>query len=122
MEKQVLRRIKFCDICGTDQNIFYKCSGCGKDICCTCQEKNALGQKFCHAVNFPGSIDCYLCMECLAKPTPKVKTILSAYLKIQQLRNERTAFNDDFDVRCKAAEAKVKEVADSVYRNTEKIT
>ncbi len=111
MEKQVLKKIKFCDICGTDQSVFNTCSNCSKDFCYDCQKKNIAGQEFPHAVHFSGSTDCYLCMGCLASPAPKVKTILSAYLKIQQLRNESKAFYDDFDVRCKAAETKVKEVA-----------
>ncbi len=51
-------------------------------------------------------------MDCLAQPTPAVKAILVAYLKIQRLRNESKVWNEDFDKRRKVAEAEVKKTAD----------
>lgn len=112
MKKKSEKLIAFCDICESDDSVYYHCAGCGKDFCYNCQNKNSVGQKFVHAVCFSGSCDCFLCMDCLASPTPAVKTMLAAYLKIQQLRNEAKAWNEDFDKRCKLAEAEVQKVAE----------
>ncbi len=111
MKKRTERTITFCDACENDDSVYYHCAGCAKDFCYKCQDKDSVGQKFIHAVRFSGSCDCFLCMDCLAKPTPAVKVILAAYLKIQQLRNEAKVWGEDFDKRCKTAEAKVEEVA-----------
>ena len=111
MKKMTEKQITFCDACESDDSVFYHCEGCNKDFCYKCQEKKVVGQKFTHAIHFSGSTDCFLCMECLAKPTPKVKELLAAYLKIQQLRNEGKSWNEDFDKRCKMAEKEVNIIA-----------
>ena len=110
MKKIVEREVIFCNFCESDNSVYYHCNGCGKDFCYKCQNKKAVGQKFAHAVHFSGSCDCFLCMDCLANPTPETKEILAGYLKIQQLRNEAKSWNDDFDKRCKTAEAEVNKI------------
>ncbi len=111
MKKMMEKTITLCDACESDDLVYNHCAGCGRDFCYKCQNKDSIGQRFSHAVHFSGSCDCFLCMDCLASPTPKTKEILAAYLKIQQLRNEAKVWNEDFDKRCKTAEAKVQEVA-----------
>lgn len=112
MKREVLKMVKFCDACESEDSIYYECVSCGKNFCYNCKQKNSVGQEFRHAVHFSGSFDCFLCMDCLASPTPKTKEILAAYLKIQQLTEEEKSWYECFRKRCEDAETKVKVIAD----------
>lgn len=112
MKRKTEKLITFCDVCDSGDSVFYHCEGCEKDFCYKCQNKSVVGQKFVHSVHCSGSSDCFLCIACLAKPTPKVQAILAAYLKIQQLRNETAAFYADFEKRRKTAEVAVRDIVE----------
>lgn len=115
MKKNIEKLTTVCDICESDDCVFHHCVGCGKDFCYKCQETKPVGQKFSHSVYCSGSYDCFLCVACIADPTPKVQSILAVYLKIQQLRNETKSFYEDFEKRSKVAEVKVKEIVEKYH-------
>lgn len=105
MEKQVTTTVACCDQCGS--TAYRKCDGgCGKDLCTS----DKCHRVYQHAVYFSGSDDGNYCDECMEKPADARRL---AYETIGRLRDEHTAFHDDFRLRMEAAEARVKQLRNS---------
>lgn len=104
--KTVLKEIKVCDLCSSERDTFYKCTGCGKDICYACKE--AVVVEYPHAVYFSGSMDGLYCPQCDDRLT--LDPLHIAYRKIAKLRREATAFNEDLRQRADAAESALKAI------------
>jgi len=106
MRKVIEKEVAFCDDCGNEADYVHTCIGCGKEYCYDCHDAHLT--EFRCGVSFGGSGDGEFCKECIENPpTPKLRKLLKAYLKIRALKTERDAVYNDFQARCKKAEAEV---------------
>lgn len=107
MRKTIQKEVDCCDACAKEDTYVYACKNCGTEHCYECRETE--GKKYNHAVNFSGSGDGYYCNKCDARLTKtKENELHVAYCHVQSLRNEATAWSDDFRKRSDKAEAHLK--------------
>lgn len=103
MKKSITEEKELCDFCEVNEASYSKCLGCGKAICYDCKKIHA--KEYNHAVYFQGSRDGLYCRECdtrlIAAKTDKVH---KAYRRIEALRAESKAWDEDFKARGDAAE------------------
>jgi len=104
MKKLVEIEQTICDICGK-REAYYKCNGCGIDICYECIEVHAV--KYSHSLYCSGSGDGLYCNDCNEKLSKSDDKLYKAYVKIQMLKNEAKGWSEDFNQRSKLAEAKL---------------
>lgn len=105
MEKEILKKVCFCDACAKEASYGEKCISCGTYHCFECRN---LGISYKHGVHFSGSGDGYYCLPCDAKLTASADNALHlAYRKITALRQEEVVWYADFKARVKEAEARV---------------
>lgn len=110
MQKEINKKVSFCDACGKEQDYLEKCLSCGVEHCYDCRKE--LGKEYTHGVYFQGSGDGYYCHKCDAELSTNRRDVLhNAYVAIVDLRSEEHRWYDDFKKRVDAAENKVKELA-----------
>ena len=105
MEKEIMKKVVFCDNCGKEATYSFRCVNCGKRYCSDCEQTCIT--EYQHGVFFSGSGDGYFCNspDCIIRP--EIKPLLNAYQLIQSLREESNRWNADFRSRCDAAEHNV---------------
>ena len=108
MKKQKTIEVDICDFCGTDEQIYNCCLGCGKHACYECVSKKKVGVKYSHSVWASGSGDGFFCNQCATTPSTKIANLLRAFLRIAALRTESKAFGEDFTKRGEEAGAYLK--------------
>lgn len=102
----MLRKVKFCDVCGTEEEYVPPCDECGKDMCYKCRQTHSI--EYPHSVSCSGWGDGLYCVECDQKlRASETDARHSAYLRIQELRNEERRFYEDFRARSTVAEQAV---------------
>lgn len=105
MKKTVTKEVTCCDCCEKEEYLT-TCMNCGIEHCYDCEKTE--GKKYVHAVNFSGSGDGYYCKKC---DTDLISNRISprhiAYRKIESLRNESKAWNENFRLRANEAEQEV---------------
>lgn len=110
MEKKVLKGVKFCDKCGTDDSVYHRCVRCGKDFCFNCAEKE--GTDYPAGVHHSGSGDCFFCHDCeSAAAGPSVdpyRELLAAYKAMVALRKENQDYYAEWEKRVSAAEVRAR--------------
>jgi len=117
MEKEVLKMVKFCDKCGTDNSVYHRCIRCGKDFCFNCAEKE--GTDYPAGVHHSGSGDCFFCHDCELAATIEsgpYHEILVAYQRMVVLRKENTDYYAKWEKRVSAAEAAAKGLFDKLAK------
>ena len=103
--KSVQTEVHCCDACGKEF-LVTACICCGKEYCYDCRKRE--GKEYSQGVHFSGSGDGYYCNPCDAKLTASGSDKLhAAYRAVASLRIEGQAWGEDFQRRCKAAEANV---------------
>lgn len=102
----VSKEVHLCDNCN-EESYPYTCRRCGKEYCWQCAEK--LGTQYRHGVYMQGSGDGFYCTPCdtLLCET-KNNPLHQAYFAIKQLRDERAAFDQEFESRKEVAEQHLK--------------
>lgn len=110
MKKQEMAEIQYCDVCGKKVGYVHACLGCGKEVCFDCRKSHMV--EYPPGVYFSGA-DGYFCNECNSNPPGKVKIIHAAFKNIASLRVEETAWRVNFQKRCDAAEAYLKELREN---------
>ena len=107
MRKQLLKTVRICNKCGSDEHVYERCLECGLDHCYECKKQH--GIEYNHAVNFGGSDDGYYCKECNEKLlSSRDNELHLAYLKIKKLRAEEQSWYAKFKSRKEKAETRVK--------------
>lgn len=111
MKKTVTREVNFCDKCNAEQTYgIDACLCCGVEHCYEC--KKTEGRKYSHGVNVIGSGDGYYCNACDTKLDGEGSDgRYEAYRRIASLRTEAKAWCEDFEIRRKAAETLLSELA-----------
>ena len=107
MKKQEMCEVNYCDACGKRRDYLQKCCGCVRELCCDCMEGRM--------VTYPPGVQSSgdngnFCNKCDANPPEKVKAIHAAFREIMELRVIEKSWCEDFDKRCKAAEARLKKL------------
>lgn len=110
MNKTVTKTVKFCDGCGKEDAYPQACLRCGKEYCYECQNKN--GVTYRHGVFFQGSGNGFYCTPCDQVLTQSHSDKRhTAYQAIKLLREECTAWNEDFQIRRKCTEEYLKSLS-----------
>lgn len=96
-----------CDICKKNEAYTWdNCIGCGKAFCHVCAKTHA--KKYTHGVHFSGGGDGVYCLECDAKLREGKDPLHAAFVAIDLLKREGSEWYASFDLRRKAAEARLK--------------
>ena len=110
MEKEVPKKVKFCDKCVSDDSVFDRCVCCGRDFCYKCHEKE--GTDYPAGVHHSGTGDCFFCLECEAAAGGPLagpyRELLAAYKVMVALRKERKDYYADWEKRVAVAEKHAK--------------
>lgn len=104
MKKIVEIEATFCDNCGAD-TYPHACRKCGAEYCYQCAAKPEIGTVYKHGVYVCGSGDGFYCRPCdIELSESKSDPLHEAYVAVRTLRDEVTAFGEDFEARKKIAE------------------
>lgn len=102
MEVKKECKVKVCDFCGADKDVWASCTECGKDICYVCKPKHA--KEYAHACWVRGSGDGLYCFDCIGKLMKEKDPLYHAYLAIEMLVKEYSSYYEDFKKRSDLAD------------------
>mgnify|MGYP007037387226 CR=1 FL=1 len=106
MKKTVMKEVTCCDCCKKEAEHLTACMNCGIEHCYDCTEME--GKHYVRAVNYGGSGDGYYCKKCdIELMSNRSSPRHIAYRKIESLRNEAKAWNENFRLRANEAEQEV---------------
>lgn len=104
MKKTITKESTCCDFCEKDS--WEKCKGCEIDVCFECQPKE--GIEFKPGAFHGGSGEGFYCNRCLSDSTVVNTPLFKAYKNIANLRAEYDLWWENFNIRAKIAEEKLK--------------
>jgi hypothetical protein len=112
MKQQVIVERSICDFCGSGDT-WLRCLSCSRDVCWHCySESTPLPERkairYSGGVCVGGSNDGVYCIPCdLELSKSKCSPLHQAFVAIRALRDERQAWSNSFEKRCKLAEAQL---------------
>jgi hypothetical protein len=104
VKKAITEEREICDLCDRNNTAWLHCLSCKKAICYDCRNEG-LAKEYPRAVYFGGSNDGLYCRDCDTRLiTEGTDKLHRAYRRVEALRAESKAWNEDFQRRHTAVE------------------